>query len=45
MNCREKLYEIKANEAKNRVSRLLQKAGLICEIQEEGQSLKEGNPP
>jgi hypothetical protein len=32
MRCREKIYEIRANEAKNRVSRLLQKSGLISEI-------------
>jgi hypothetical protein len=32
MNCREKVYEIRAKEAKNQVSRLLQKAGLLCEI-------------
>jgi len=32
MNCREKVYEIRAKEAKNHVSRLLQKAGLLCEI-------------
>ena len=33
MKCREKLFDIRANEAKNQVSRLLQKAGLLCEIQ------------
>ena len=32
MNCREKVYEIRAKEAKNHVSRLLQRAGLLCEI-------------
>jgi len=32
MKCREKLFEIRSNEAKNQVSRLLQKAGLICEF-------------
>ncbi len=32
MNCREKVYEIRAKEAKNQVSRLLQRAGLLCEI-------------
>ena len=32
MNCREKVYEIRAREAKNHVSRLLQKAGLLCEV-------------
>jgi RsbT co-antagonist protein rsbRD N-terminal domain len=30
--CRERIYEIRAKEAKNQVSRLLQKAGLLCEI-------------
>ena len=34
MQCREKLYDIRANETKNRVSRLLQRAGLISEIQD-----------
>jgi hypothetical protein len=32
MKCRERIYEIRAKEAKNQVSRLLQKAGLLCEI-------------
>jgi hypothetical protein len=32
MNCREKVYEIRAKEAKNQVSRLLQRAGLLCEV-------------
>jgi len=32
MSCREKVYEIRAKEAKNQVSRLLQRAGLLCEI-------------
>ncbi|MBI4688686.1 MAG: RsbRD N-terminal domain-containing protein [Nitrospirae bacterium] len=32
MKCREKLYEIKANEVKNMTFRLLQQANLICEI-------------
>jgi len=31
MRCRERIYEIRANEAKNQVSRLLLKAGLTCE--------------
>jgi hypothetical protein len=34
MRCREKLYEIKANEAKNLVYKLLKRADLICEIPE-----------
>jgi hypothetical protein len=32
MKCRERIYEIRAKEAKNQVSRLLQKAGLLSEI-------------
>jgi hypothetical protein len=32
MKCREKLYEIRANQAKNQVSGLLRRAGLVCEI-------------
>lgn len=32
MSCREKVYEIRAKETKNQVSRLLQRAGLLCEI-------------
>ena len=32
MKCKEQIYEIRANEAKNQVSRLLKKAGLICDI-------------
>jgi len=32
MKCREQVYEIRAKEAKNHVSRLLQKAGLLCEV-------------
>jgi len=34
MKCREKIYEISANHAKNQVSGLLRKSGLICEIPE-----------
>ena len=34
MECREKIYEIRANEAKNQVSGLLRRAGLIYEIPE-----------
>ena len=40
MNCREKLYDIRANEAKNQVSRLLQKAGMISEIPEQKPGIK-----
>jgi RsbT co-antagonist protein rsbRD N-terminal domain len=32
VKCKEKIYEIRAKEAKNQVSRLLQRAGLLCEI-------------
>jgi hypothetical protein len=32
MKCRERVFEIRAKEAKNQVSRLLQRAGLLCEI-------------
>ena len=34
MKCREKIYEIKANEVKNRTFMLLERAGLVCEIPE-----------
>ena len=34
VKCREKIYEIKANQAKNQVSGLLRRAGLTCEIPE-----------
>ena len=34
MRCREKIYEIRANETRNQVSRLLRRAGLISEIPE-----------
>lgn len=40
MNCREKLYDIRANEAKNQVSRLLQQAGVISEIPEKKPGVK-----
>jgi hypothetical protein len=32
VKCKEKLYEIRAMEAKSQVSRLLKRAGLICDI-------------
>jgi hypothetical protein len=32
MKCREKMYEIRANEAKNQVSGLLRKMGLLCDV-------------
>ena len=34
MKCREKIYDIKANEARSMTFRLLQKAQLIVENQE-----------
>lgn len=40
MQCREKLYEIRANETNNRLSRLLQRAGLISEIQDNQPDIK-----
>lgn len=40
MKCREKVYELKANEARNMTFRLLQKANLIYEIQEEKSDLE-----
>ncbi|MEW6001071.1 MAG: RsbRD N-terminal domain-containing protein [Nitrospirota bacterium] len=40
MKCRERIYELKANELKNMYYRLLQKANLIYEIQEEKQEEK-----
>lgn len=35
MKCREKVYELKANEVKNRNFRLLQMANLVSEVREE----------
>jgi hypothetical protein len=32
MRCRERIYEIRANEVRNRTIRLLKRANLICEI-------------
>lgn len=43
MKYREKLYELRANEAKNQVSRLLKKSGLIHEIPSWEPVHKEGN--
>ena len=42
MERREKLYELRANEAKNQVNRLLLKKGLVAEIPPWGPSPKEG---
>lgn len=43
IRCREKLYEIKANEVRSMTFRLLQQANLICEIPEQGQDIKDSN--
>jgi len=40
MNCREKLYDIRVNETKKQMSRLLQKTGMISEIPGNQSSLK-----
>ena len=40
MKCREKLYDIRANEAKNQVSRLLQRAGMLSEIPDKKPDVK-----
>jgi hypothetical protein len=32
MQCREKIYELKANEMKNRTFRAFERAGLVCEM-------------
>ena len=42
MKCREKIYEIKANQAKNQVSKLLQRSGLIDDVPKWEPDLKEG---
>ena len=43
MSCREKIYKIKADQAKNQVSKLLERAGLISEIPKWEPGPKEGN--
>lgn len=43
MKCREKIYEIKANEVKSMTFRLLQRANLICEIPDQETDLKANN--
>ena len=43
MKRREKIYEIKAKEAKSHVYKLLERAGLIAEIPEWEPGLKQGN--
>jgi hypothetical protein len=37
--CREKLYELRVKEVKNRVGRLIERANMMCGIPE-----KEGDP-
>ncbi len=41
MKCRERIYEIRNNDVKRMTFRLLQRANLVCEIQEEETSPKE----
>jgi hypothetical protein len=41
MKCRERIYEIKADEVRRMTFRLLQRANLICDIQEEDAVLSE----
>lgn len=43
MKCREKIYEIRANQAKNQVSKLLERAGLLYEIPKWESNSKEDN--
>jgi hypothetical protein len=43
MSCREKIYEIKANEAKNRTFMLLERAGLVSELPEKRERSSQGN--
>lgn len=43
MQCREKLYEIRANEVKNNTFRLLQRAKMVCEVQDNKLNLEEKN--
>jgi hypothetical protein len=43
MSCREKMYEIKANEAKNRTFMLLERAGLVSELPEQSEHSSQGN--
>ena len=43
MKCREKLYDIKANELRNMTFRLLQKANLVCEVPDSKGDLKDSD--
>jgi hypothetical protein len=40
MQCREKIYELKANEMKNRTFRAFERAGLVSEMPEVEPDLK-----
>ena len=42
VGCREKIYELRVNEVKNRTSRLLQRANLLAEIPEHQAAFKNG---
>lgn len=45
VSCREKLYELRVNEVKNRTFRLLQRANLIAEIPDHEPHFKNGQDP
>lgn len=45
MKCRETIYEIKANEVKDRTYRLLQMANLTVDVQQGPDAQEGGNPP
>jgi hypothetical protein len=44
MKCREKVYELRANEIKNRTFKLLERANLISEIPDPGARAERGSP-
>ena len=43
MGCKERLYDIKANEEKNKVYKAFKRAGLITEIQDDDPGLLDSN--
>ncbi|MDI6775765.1 MAG: RsbRD N-terminal domain-containing protein [Syntrophales bacterium] len=43
MQCREKIYEIRVDEVRNRVFSLLKRANLICDVSEEASELDTGS--
>ncbi|MEW6216009.1 MAG: RsbRD N-terminal domain-containing protein [Nitrospirota bacterium] len=43
MKCREKIYELKANEVRNRTFGLLKRANLLYELKEQETDLEDGN--